>query len=94
MRKPTTANTVLLAIIGALLITLIARTDSNSMTAWAQPQPSDPPFNAAEQRKQMILALQQMNTRMAAIESKLNGNLTVKVTEMPPVIIKETPAKK
>lgn len=93
MRKPTTTNTVLLGVIGVLSLVAITRFDSGS-SAFAQPVPTaDPPFNAAEQRKQMVLALQQMNTRLGAIENKLNGGLTVKVTEMPPVIIKD-PTKK
>lgn len=94
MRNPTKVNAILLAIIGVLALALVAR-GPGSGAAWAQPgQPTnDPPFNAAEQRKQMLLALQQMNTRMQAIENKLNAGLTVKVTEMPPVVIKETPKK-
>jgi hypothetical protein len=93
MRKPTTTNAVLLTIIGVLTLALVAR-GAGTQAAWAQDsQPGDPPFNAAEQRKQMILALQQMNTRMGAIETKLNAGLSVKVTEMPPVVIKD-PAKK
>ena len=92
MRKPTKTNAVLLAIIGVLAILAIARSDGAA--ALAQPGLNEPPFNAAEQRKQMIAALQQMNTRLSAIETKLNAGLNVKVTEMPPVIIKEQPAKK
>jgi hypothetical protein len=96
MRKPTTTNTVLLVIIAALTLALVTRGDT-SAAAWAQggTQPTaEPPFNASEQRKVMIASLQQMQTRLAAIESKLNGGLTVKVTEMPPVVIKEPAAKK
>ncbi len=94
MRKPTTTNAILLTIIGVLTIGLLVR-GTGMQNAWAQQnQPSvEPPFNAGEQRKQMILALQQMNSRMAAIESKLSGNIPVKVVEMPPVTIKETPKK-
>lgn len=96
MRKPTTTNAILLAVIGVLTLALITRADPQA-AAWAQPgaQPTaEPPFNASEQRKQMISSLQQMQTRLAAIESKLNGGLTVKVTEMPPVVIKEPANKK
>jgi hypothetical protein len=92
MRKPTKTNAVLLSIIGVLAIFAIARSDGAA--ALAQPSLTEPPFNAAEQRKQMLLALQQMNTRLGAIENKLNSGLNVKVTEMPPVIIKDQPAKK
>jgi hypothetical protein len=93
MRKPSTTNAILLTIIGVLTIGLLVR-GTGMQSAWAQDQPSvEPPFNAGEQRKQMILALQQMNSRMAAIESKLSGNISVKVVEMPPVTIKESPKK-
>jgi hypothetical protein len=92
MRKPSKTNAVLITIIGVLLIGLFARPDAR---AWGQPGDPvvDPPFNATEQRRQMILALQQMNTRLGAIETKINSGLTVKVTEMPPVIIKDTQKK-
>jgi hypothetical protein len=51
---------------------------------------SEPPFNAAEQRKQMIAQLSQMNDRLARIEGKLDKTVNVKVTEMPPVIVKDS----
>lgn len=92
MRKPTKTNAVLLAIIGVLLIALVARPDSLAFAQSGDPV-TDPPFNATEQRRAMILALQQMNTRLAAIETKINTGLTVKVTEMPPVVIKESAKK-
>jgi hypothetical protein len=53
---------------------------------------TSPPFNAAEQRQQQTAALDQINRRLAAIEAKLNSGISVKVTEMPAVIVKE-PAK-
>lgn len=39
--------------------------------------------NPAEQRKQMITELQSISSKMAAIEARLKGPLTVKVLEMP-----------
>lgn len=47
------------------------------------------PFNATEQRKQMIAQLVQMNERLTRVETKLNTGISVKVTEMPPVTVKE-----
>lgn len=94
MRKPSKTNAILLSIIGVMIIGFVTRFDTGSLAAWAQPAQTDPPFNAAEQRKQMILALQQLNTRLQAIEGKLGGTVSVKVIEMPPVIIKEPAAKK
>jgi hypothetical protein len=92
MHKPNKTNAVLLAIIGVLALIIIARPGSSS--AWAQTSATEPPFNAAEQRKHMILSLQQINTRLSVIEAKLNAGLSVKVTEMPPVIVKEPASKK
>lgn len=50
------------------------------------------PFNATEQRKQIIAQLVQMNERLTRVETKLTTGISVKVTEMPPVTVKE-PAK-
>ena len=47
------------------------------------------PFNATEQRKQIIAQLTQMNERLTRMETKLNTGISVKVTEMPPVMVKE-----
>lgn len=47
------------------------------------------PFNATEQRKQIIAQLTQMNERLTRMETKLNTGISVKVTEMPAVIVKE-----
>jgi hypothetical protein len=93
MRKPlppTPTTALLLAVIGVLSFLVVARFDAGPSAAWAQGgQTTDPPFNAAEQRKMMIQALEKLNTRLSAIENKINTGLTVKVTEMPPVVIKE-----
>lgn len=51
--------------------------------AVAQSSSSEPPFNAAEQRKQMITQLTQINDRLSRLESKLDKPLSVKVLEMP-----------
>lgn len=45
--------------------------------------------NALEQRKVMIDKLTTMNDRMTRIEAALTAGIKVKVTEMPPVTMKE-----
>lgn len=60
--------------------------------AMAQDNPRgqlESPFNATEQRKQIIAQLTQMNERLTRMEAKLNTGISVKVTEMPPVTVKE-----
>lgn len=44
---------------------------------------TEPPFNATQQRKEMIEQLKRLNERMASIEAKLDRGINVKVTEMP-----------
>jgi len=44
---------------------------------------TEPPFNAGQQRKETIDQLKRLNERLAAIESKLDRGINVKVTEMP-----------
>lgn len=55
---------------------------------------TSPPFNATEQRNRVISQLDQMNHRLATIEAKLDKGLSVKVTEMPAVIVKENNTEK
>lgn len=55
-----------------------------------QPEVAQIP-NAAEQRKQVIAALDSINRRLTSIENKLDKGLSVKVTEMPAVKITEMP---
>lgn len=50
------------------------------------------PFNASEQRKQMIEQLRAMNERLSRIETKLAQPLDVRVKEMPPIQIPPAPA--
>ena len=45
--------------------------------------------NALEQRKVMIEKLTSINDRMTRIETVLSSGIKVKVTEMPPVTMKE-----
>lgn len=58
--------------------------------AGAQPQAeplTSTPFNAAEQRRQMIEQLRELNQRIARVETKLNQPLEVRVKEMPPIVL-------
>ena len=54
---------------------------------------NEPPFNSTEDRKQIIFQLTDMNQRLGRMEAKLNSGVSVKVTEMPPVVIKEAANK-
>ena len=99
MRKPSRTNFVLLALIGMLGIVLVSRGPASpaSLTsaALAQPQPTtQPPFNSADERKQMVMQLEQINKRLTNIETKLNSGISVKVTEMPAITIKDKPGAK
>jgi hypothetical protein len=100
MRKPNRLNACLLILNVAVLGTALVRfggTAPEAATANAAQPAGEPtketPFNAADQRKQMITQLDLINKRLAAIEKKLDSGLNVKVTEMPAVIIKD-PSKK
>lgn len=58
--------------------------------ASAQQTVTEPPFNATEQRKQMIEQLRSLNDKVSAMQARLDKGLSVKVTEMPPVIVKDS----
>lgn len=58
-------------------------------TALAQQASGDGMTNALEQRKQMITQLNNISDRLTRIENALNTGIKVKVTEMPPVTVKE-----
>jgi len=73
------------AAVFAGLLTVSHLSDSYAVspaTATAAPQP-ETPFNAAQQRKEQLEQLKQINERMARIETKLDKGINVKVTEMP-----------
>lgn len=102
--RGTTLLAVMAALLGVnLLVVTLAGNAARDIglapaAAYAQPSTSrdtkitnDPPFNAAEQRRRMIEQLEQLSVRLAAIESKLDKGLSVKVTEMPPVKIASMP---
>src|SRR5262245_54893368 len=103
MRKPNRLNVALVCLNVATLGMLVARgggaAPANAALpddAFLQPEKDgvkESPFNAGEQRKQIIAQLETANKKLAAIEKKLDGGLSVKVTEMPAVIVKD-PSKK
>lgn len=85
-------------VVAALLLAASAGSQAFGPSV-ASAQPSDdsvqagrtPPFNSAAERQAMISLLTQINERMARIETKLNTGLSVKVTEMPAISIKNMP---
>jgi len=87
-----------LTIIAMLLLMLVMRVPTGSgadgevyaqRTRRTNPQPQQQPtnnllpFDAASQRERIITALENISTRMTAVESKLSSPLNVRVTEMP-----------
>ncbi len=83
--------TVVATLLGANLFLGLLGVGGPDAAQAEQPKTVDVPFNAADQRKQMIDQLGQMQARLAAIESKLDKGLSVKVTEMPPVKVSSMP---
>jgi len=83
----------------ALLVGVFAGSQMGSLAAppaanaAGEPPDSLSPFNSGEQRRQMILQLTEMNQRLTRIEAKLNSGLSVKVTEMPAVTVKNPEGK-
>jgi len=49
---------------------------------------NDPPFNAGGQRKQIIDQLTILNEKVSRLEMRMEKGFSVKVTEMPPVTVK------
>lgn len=84
--------TVIAVLLGLNL--LVQVTGQHTIPAAAAAQPADgnvtsPPFNSAEQRKQVIALLELLNRRVTSLEGKLDRGLSVKVTEMPAVRVEE-----
>lgn len=97
MRKSNRLIAALLAVNAVALVALAASVGGSSVlpVAGAQPEPERAsPFNAGEQRKQMIVQLEQMNKKLADLEKKLSSGISVKVVEMPEVIVKDPSKKK
>lgn len=86
-----TLTRVLLAAVAVLLLLNLVAGDARlpESVAAAQPAGDLSPFNATEQRKRMIDALDEISGRLAKLESKLDKGLNVKVTEMPAVKVME-----
>jgi hypothetical protein len=50
-----------------------------------------PPFNSAAERQAILLQLTQINEKLTRVEAKLNAGVSVKVTEMPAITVKNLP---
>jgi hypothetical protein len=74
---------------GSIFSELLRPTTALAQDKGGQSLPPDTVLNAAEQRKQLIVPLNQLNERLARIEGMLGAGIKVKVTEMPPVTMKE-----
>lgn len=85
--------TVIAVLMGLNLLVQVSGQHTIPAAAAAQPADSEqltsPPFNSAEQRKQMIALLELLNRRVTSLEGKLDKGLSVKVTEMPAVRVEE-----
>jgi hypothetical protein len=93
MRGRAYQNAALTAIAVLLGISVVDRHWAITEPAAAQAQGVQPDAggmsNALEQRKQMIAELRQMNSKLDRLEARLNRELNVKVTDMPPVRLSE-----
>ncbi|MGE3107917.1 MAG: hypothetical protein AB7G11_10130 [Phycisphaerales bacterium] len=97
MRKPNRLIAGLLAFNAVSLVALVASMSGAGMVPQAradQPEVDKTPFNASEQRNRIIAQLETMNKKLADLEKKLSTGISVKVTEMPEVIVKDPTKKK
>lgn len=99
MRKPNRFVAGLVALNAVTLVALVASmTGGMFPTAMAQSDQPEPPrtspFNSAERLNQMIVQLESMNRKLDGLEKKLSTGISVKVTEMPEVIVKDPSKKK
>jgi len=92
-RQRLCTNVALTVIAGFLAINTLGVREG-SWLSQAQAQASVPPdddesgrISAAEQRKQIINELRALSVRLERLETQLNRGLSVKVTEMPPIVI-------
>lgn len=77
-------------LIGALMTPMLAPSPASAQDRGDKTASDGPsPFNSGDQRRQMIAQLTEMNSRLTKIEAKLNSGLSVKVTEMPAVVVKD-----
>ncbi len=77
-----------IAVVAVLLVVVVLRTASGPAEAAAQ-STATPPFNATAQRDQMVKKLNELNSRLQRIESKLDSGISVKVTDMPAVQVRQ-----
>jgi len=100
MRKPSRLTPMLIALNVVTAVIAVSALTGESVVPRAQaaePQPEDKggsPFNATEQRKQMIAQLDVITRKLGDLEKKLNTGINVKVTEMPEVVVKDPSKKK
>jgi hypothetical protein len=87
-RKSFAALTPAALVIAGVLAGSLFSESLRPSAALAQ-EKGDSMTNALEQRKVMIEKLTMMNDRMTKIEAALSSGIKVKVTEMPPVTMKE-----
>lgn len=93
MRKMSYLNAVLTALAVLLALNLLVVLGDSKWPGAASAQPAGkesvltPPFNSAEDRKTLINNLETANSRLAAIEARLERGLNVVVTKMPPISI-------
>lgn len=81
-----TAGAVALATMILAQVTNVPTVQTASAVSADEPLTTTP-FNASEQRKQMIDQLRLMNDRLTRIENKLAQPLDVRVKEMPPIVL-------
>jgi len=101
MRKPNRVIAALLALNAILTVAVVALVADGGLLPKAaaalpdQPDkdPGKSPFNTGEKINQISGQVDAIAKKLIDIEKKLNSGISVKVTEMPEVIIKD-PAKK
>lgn len=89
------AATVAAVLLALNLMVVLGESRLTPPAVAAQPEERgfQTPFNASEQRREMIISLEKINTKLAAIESRLDRGLSVKVTEMPPMRMQDEAGK-
>lgn len=99
MRKPNRMVAGLVALNVVTVVALAASMSGVSFVSSAQAQPDGepvktPPFNSAERFNQMVVQLEAVNKKLGDLEKKLSSGISVKVTEMPEVVVKDPSKKK
>lgn len=103
MRKPNRIIAALLALNAVLLVAVVAVLGEGGLLPRAQAAlPDQPdkdggkatPFNTGEKINQISVQVEAMSRKLGDIEKKLNSGISVKVTEMPEVVVKDPASKK